>query len=187
MLGDIRDATREVLLTRCEADGWTPELRRCFVVATSEQDEKACFDRVPLASSGPLEADFAKAMTNLRRSWIAIESDKIKLAHPINFVPDTAELSPLALPVIRAVAEALAADPKLRVEIDAHVDGGRDPTHDRELSQTRADEVRNELLKDGTPATRAIAKGLGSEHPLDPSHDAQGQRVNTRVELRIVP
>jgi OmpA-OmpF porin, OOP family len=54
------------------------------------------------------------------------------------------------------------------------------------LSTARADAVKKALIARGVSGDRSIAKGYGSDKPIDDDATDAGQRSNRRVEFKIV-
>lgn len=90
-------------------------------------------------------------------------------------------LTPATADRLGRVESILAAHPGMRVEIEAHTDS-RDTGG---LSQKRAEEVRDFLIRRGSPPAAISARGLGNSHPLNSSRTAAGHEENQRVELVI--
>lgn len=90
-------------------------------------------------------------------------------------------LTPATADRLARVENILGAHPGMRVEIEGHTDS-RDSGG---LSQKRADEVRDFLVRNGAPSAAISARGLGNTHPLNSSRTAAGHEENQRVELVI--
>ena len=109
------------------------------------------------------------------------------------FAFDTATLRPEA---DRALADLLA---KVRahgdtgeVRVDGFTDRLGSATYNRELSQARADAVKNYLVRGGIAASRIRAAGLGSSQPLAHCADSlpRGELIaclqpDRRVEVTV--
>lgn len=99
-------------------------------------------------------------------------------------------LRPSALPILDAVAKALAADQGAEVVVEVYTDdtapdNDRTGTYLRKLSQWRADAVRAHLVKRGVRAARIRAQGLATDKPVGDNATEEGKRANRRVELVI--
>jgi OmpA-OmpF porin, OOP family len=85
--------------------------------------------------------------------------------------------------VLQKAADALAANPSLRVEVQGHTDDVGDAAYNLALSGQRADAVRAWLAQHGVAAGRMTSKGYGKAQPVvENSSDANRAR-NRRVEL----
>lgn len=80
----------------------------------------------------------------------------------------------------------------MHIEISAHTDNRGDDRYNLELSQKRADSVRNYLISKGIKPSRMKAVGFGEKRPIAPNEDEdgkdneEGRAKNRRVELRIL-
>ncbi len=82
-----------------------------------------------------------------------------------------------------AVAAYLKAHPRLTVRIEGHTDNTGPETLNRTLSQQRADMVRRYLIQRGVSGSRLVAKGYGSDRPVNGNGTPEEQRLNRRVEF----
>jgi outer membrane protein OmpA-like peptidoglycan-associated protein len=83
------------------------------------------------------------------------------------------------------IAELLAMYPKLTARIEGHTDSkGRDETN-LELSQKRADAVKQALIERGVDEQRLTAIGIGAARPIADNATSAGRRKNRRVEVYV--
>ncbi|MFC0877872.1 OmpA family protein [Saccharicrinis sp. FJH2] len=78
----------------------------------------------------------------------------------------------------------LKNNPTIRVEIGGHTDGKGTNEYNKELSQNRAESVKNYLVENGIAPDRMETKGYGFTQPLDADDPYNG--VNRRTELKII-
>lgn len=83
---------------------------------------------------------------------------------------------------IARVASVLAKYPQTRIEVGGHTDGRGPEQYNQQLSQRRAEAVKNALVQQGVSPSRIHTIGYGESHPISSSH-AQ----NRRVEIAIIP
>lgn len=82
------------------------------------------------------------------------------------------------------VADAMAAQPSLKLRIEGHTDSSGDPVKNLELSKRRAESVKNALVSQfKIPAGRLATEGYGQTKPLSPNDTPQGRANNRRVEF----
>jgi outer membrane protein OmpA-like peptidoglycan-associated protein len=101
----------------------------------------------------------------------------------INFDTDKASIRPDGKPAIDEIAKHLEKDPTLKLSIEGHTDNVGDPTHNKALSQQRADAVMGTLLAAGIAKERLSTVGLGDTKPVADNKDEAGRAKNRRVEL----
>ena len=123
-----------------------------------------------------------------RPKTAAVEIGKtaVRLKAPVQFDPDSAVLKSDAVPVLIELADALVRHPEVRViEIQAHTDDAGSPSAMMELSQRRADAVRDWLARHGVASDRVVARGFGTTKPLAPNVTAATRARNRRIEIAI--
>lgn len=83
------------------------------------------------------------------------------------------------------IAEAVRGCPGT-LRIEGHTDStGLDETN-RQLSQARAESVRNALIARGVPPNRLVATGYGATRPIASNQTASGRARNRRIEIRVI-
>jgi outer membrane protein OmpA-like peptidoglycan-associated protein/cyclophilin family peptidyl-prolyl cis-trans isomerase len=95
-----------------------------------------------------------------------------------------------ALPLVDALAKAIAKEGKSNIVIDVHTDdtapdGDRTGAYLMKLSQARADALKTQLTRRGVPPRRLTARGRGSENPVQNNSNDDGRRANRRVEFTV--
>ncbi|MGE5623130.1 MAG: OmpA family protein, partial [Bacillota bacterium] len=87
-------------------------------------------------------------------------------------LPDTAfsgappQLRPSALPVLDKLAAILKENPERKVAVEGYTDSRGDENRNLELSEERADKVRDALVARGVAPGRIIVRPLGEEFPV---------------------
>jgi outer membrane protein OmpA-like peptidoglycan-associated protein len=103
-------------------------------------------------------------------------------------VPDAgfrgAALQPPVDNAIARVAAVLMAHAGLTIEVDGYTDTGSEAAQER-LSYERAVAVREALVRNGVPAPRISARGLGGERPVAANTSGAGREQNRRVEIVV--
>lgn len=80
----------------------------------------------------------------------------------------------------------LNENPKLRVEIGGHTDNVGNAEYNMNLSQHRADAVKNYLVEKGIEANRLQSKGYGFSKPIADNDSEQNRAKNRRTEIKII-
>lgn len=101
----------------------------------------------------------------------------------VNFEFDSAQLTPEAQQELQVVAERLANNTNVRVEISGHTDSRGSAEYNKRLSQSRAESVADYLNQLGISSDRMMATGYGEERPVASNDTAEGRATNRRVEL----
>ena len=112
--------------------------------------------------------------------------EKVNLAaRRIQFEKAKAELLSSSLKVLDEVAKILKQNPELKLSIEGH--SSREGSYDvnMELSQQRAQAVREYLITKGIAAGRMQAAGFGPNKPLNDGKTPAEAALNRRVELKL--
>jgi len=103
----------------------------------------------------------------------------------VNFKVGSADLTRASLPVLRKAVKTLKEFPDLKVEVQGHTDSRGDRQYNVDLSQKRAETVRDFLQTAGIPAERLAAVGFGPDRPIDDAETEAAWAKNRRVEFRV--
>jgi len=104
----------------------------------------------------------------------------------VEFETSSAALRPTSLPVLNAVAEDLKIHPLVQVELQGHTDSRGADALNLDLSQRRADSVRDYLVSQGVSATRLVATGYGETQPIADNATPEGRAENRRVVMKVI-
>lgn len=120
--------------------------------------------------------------------WVKIQMEPariFRLDH-IHFDTDKASLRPDSYPQLTELLAYLQYHDQLRIEIAGHTDNTGTATHNLQLSQNRANTIRQYLISKGIPATRMQAKGYGDSMPVAENDTEEGRQLNRRTEVRVL-
>jgi len=136
-----------------------------------------------------MDRQAAEMKRKLPEAAVAREGDKLYVALPsaILFDVDKAEIKPTAKDSIAKAAEVLVKYPDTYITVEGHTDSTGSTEHNQKLSERRADAVRDQLLRDGVPASRVTVKGYGESAPIADNSTPEGRQSNRRVQLEIRP
>lgn len=100
---------------------------------------------------------------------------------------DTAKstLKPGAVAPLDRLAKYLRDAPDRSVIVEGHTDSVGSEEYNQELSQRRADSVRQALVNRGVESDRVQAVGKGKDFPVASNNSAGGRQQNRRVEIVI--
>jgi outer membrane protein OmpA-like peptidoglycan-associated protein/sulfur carrier protein ThiS len=104
----------------------------------------------------------------------------------VNFATGTARLTPASRPALDKVAEGLAANADVKVEVSGHTDNRGNARANLRLSQQRAAAVRAYLLTKGVKAEQVTAVGFGGTQPIGDNKTNAGRTANRRVEMKKI-
>lgn len=89
-------------------------------------------------------------------------------------------------PYLDRVAQLLRDKSRSDVLLEGHTDNVGTETFNRNLSERRAQVVRDALLTRGVPAGRIKVSGMGFSQPLAPNDSEVGRKLNRRVEIILL-
>lgn len=104
----------------------------------------------------------------------------------ITFETAKAIIRPTSEPVLQEALGVFLRYPNLYMEIQGHTDDRGNDAANLELSQARADAVRQWFVDHGVPAEQLIAIGYGETVPMADNHSDAGRAENRRVEFKII-
>ena len=94
-------------------------------------------------------------------------------------------LKPGAREKLAKISGILLAHPGLTLQIEGHTDSVGTDEFNQQLSERRADSVRDFLAENGVPASTITARGFGKTQPVATNDTADGRQRNRRVELVV--
>ncbi len=105
----------------------------------------------------------------------------------VNFEFDKSVLLEGVEVLLDPVGEVLRQYPDLQIEVGGHTDSIGSDAYNRQLSQARAETVRQYLINTfGLDPDRLVARGYGEELPLVTNANPTGRALNRRVEFRVL-
>ncbi|RDV38492.1 hypothetical protein DV096_06645 [Bradymonadaceae bacterium TMQ3] len=132
------------------------------------------------------ELQMVLSLSEAGEQLVELSEEEIRINERIYFETGAATILERSFNVLNQVAAVLLENPQIeRVQIEGHTDDVGDSEFNMELSQARAEEVRNYLLARGIRVERLGAKGFGSERPLVPNTSNRNRSLNRRVEFKI--
>ena len=104
-------------------------------------------------------------------------------AYMVFFDFDRSNITPTASETIRKAAADAKAGQKTRVGVTGHADRAGSDAYNMALSLRRANAVKDELVRNGIPATAIAVVGRGESQPLVQTADGVREPQNRRVEI----
>jgi outer membrane protein OmpA-like peptidoglycan-associated protein len=114
------------------------------------------------------------------------EGARMTMQEDVLFATDSDVLRPAAIERLRPLAGYLRANPGVRVAIDGHTDSRGTDAHNQDLSERRAQSVREALDDMGVIRARFRVQGHGESSPVATNATAEGMRLNRRVEVTLL-
>jgi len=81
------------------------------------------------------------------------------------------------------VSGIVLAYPSLHVAVEGHTDSVGGDQYNQDLSEHRAQAVRDYFVQQGIPSGAVEARGFGKSEPIASNDSAEGRQQNRRVEL----
>jgi OOP family OmpA-OmpF porin len=117
--------------------------------------------------------------------FVLKHTESIKLE--INFANDSDAIPVAYASELKKVADFMNKYGGVTSIVEGHADSNGAAAYNKQLSQRRADAVRNALIRDyGISANRLSAVGYGEERPIADNRTAAGRSANRRV-IAVVP
>lgn len=110
----------------------------------------------------------------------------LTLQEDVLFATDSDVLRPHAIDKLRPLAAYLRGNPGVRVAIDGYTDSRGSDAHNQDLSERRAESVRDALEQMGAARARFSVVGHGERDPVATNATAAGMRQNRRVEVTLL-
>jgi outer membrane protein OmpA-like peptidoglycan-associated protein len=141
-------------------------------------------DNCPL-QPGPVENQGCPVK---EKQIVAIQQDRIEIKDKVYFDSDKAKIQRRSFKLLDQVAKVILEHPELKkVWIEGHTDETGNDKYNYDLSQRRAEAVRDYLIKKGVAPERLEAKGMGRSIPVAPNTTEAGRAANRRVEFLTTP
>lgn len=152
-----------------------------------------------LAESRASEADFARREADLASQQITsltrqlenlqlrqTESGVVVTLGDVLFNSGETDLAEGAQSSLVEVVDLLQTEPGKKIRVEGHTDSSGEATANAELSQKRADSVREALISLGIDGDRITAKGMGQDFPIASNADEAGRARNRRVDVILL-
>jgi outer membrane protein OmpA-like peptidoglycan-associated protein len=189
-------ATQRVEIARAAAEKKVAEAQ--IQQATEERDQVLLNARTREAQSAQQKAvqatQQAQAATTqvqqLQQELAALQAKQtdrglVLTLGDVLFETGKATLRPGALRNLYPLVTFLQKYPERRVVIEGHTDSVGSDAYNLDLSQRRAESVRDFLLQNGVNAAQMSTHGYGKASPVASNDTAEGRQQNRRVELII--
>jgi len=96
-----------------------------------------------------------------------------------------ATLKPGAREKLSKIAAIVSGHSGLKLEVEGHTDSTGSEDSNQQLSERRAEAVRDFLTQQGVSSTSIVARGMGESQPVASNDTAAGRQLNRRVEMIV--
>lgn len=157
-------------------------------------DIKAAAPELNVIAAGPLDLDAeikqsianaTTAMDNLGENPDPKDVARALSLQVINFEVDKADIPEVNKAVLDRAVEIMKKVPDMQLMIIGHTDSDADDAYNKELSQRRADAVKEYLVSKGVDASKLTTKGMGEADPIATNQTETGKFRNRRIEFTV--
>ncbi len=104
----------------------------------------------------------------------------------IYFDTGKATIKDKSKPKLDNAVEVLEKFPQVRIEVSGHTDDRGSDESNEDLSQRRADAVKQYFIDAGIGADRIETRGAGETEPVESNKSRKGRAKNRRIEFKIL-
>jgi len=153
--------------------------------ADAEQTFRSIFEKVK-QDRAALQARLLASLSGILETRSEARGMVVTLADVL-FDTDKASLTPDARERLSKLAGILMAYPDpFQLEIEGHTDSTGSQDYNQQLSEERAQSVRDYLVQAGLAADKIVAvRGFGKTKPIASNDTPEGRQVNRRVEIVV--
>lgn len=108
---------------------------------------------------------------------------ELKNGTTVLFETNSDAILPASDPLITDIADYMKQTAWTKIRVEGHTDSDGDDKSNLELSQKRAESVRQALIAKGIAESRVTSEGCGEKAPIDDNKTAEGKQANRRVEF----
>ena len=176
---DVRFGERHIVQAAHvdEIDEPPPPAPPPSAVAPADRDHDAIVDR---------DTGCEQDLDGCPVGQIVVHDDRIVLDERVLFDTDRAHVKSAGRELIAQIVKLWADHPDwLHLTIEGHADLRGTDDYNLQLSQLRAERVRDVLVRDGMDAGRITPIGYGRTRPRDPGTSPEAHQRNRRVEFVI--
>lgn len=158
-----------------QSDAQTAQMQALAAQQQAQNAEAATRDAQ--AQSAAYQAQLAElAAKQTERGMVVTLGDVL-------FATDKADLTDNGLRTAHKLGDVLSNNPQRTVLIEGFTDSTGSSAHNLELSQRRAEAVRNSLLEMGIARDRVATRGYGEAYAVAGNDNAGSRQLNRRVEI----
>ena len=128
----------------------------------------------------------AEVVVTMEPAKAAVVGERIDIKESVYFETAKAVIKSESHKLLNDVAAILVAHEELtKIRIEGHTDSRGNADYNKDLSQRRAESVRQYLINQGVSADRLEAIGYGEEKPLVQGNNESAWKQNRRVDFFV--
>lgn len=191
---DIARAAAEKKVAETQIQQATEDRDQVLLAARTRTAQRAQHEAAQAQEQAQVATRQAQAATShvqqLQQELAALQAKQtdrglVLTLGDVLFETGKADLRPGALRNLYPLVTFLQKYPERRVVIEGHTDNVGSEAYNLDLSQRRADMVRDFLFQNGVNAAQMSTRGYGKASPVASNDTAEGRQQNRRVELII--
>ena len=130
-----------------------------------------------------------KELKEIPNTTVTRHEDKlvVTMSESIIFDLNSAALKTQSMQTVDQIATVMKNNPESDILVKGHTDSSGAEKYNQDLSERRANAVRNYLIAKGVAPARITALGFGMTMPIAPNDTPGGREKNRRVEIEIKP
>ena len=177
-------ARTEAKRVQAEAERVEAEVARDRAAREALQGQEQAAQEASRATRKQVRRQLSAQLRQLLQTQETGEALVVRMPHPL-FATGKAELLAPAREKLAKVAGILLAYPGLKIQVEGHTDNTGNSAFNQDLSERRAENVRDYLHLQGIPPHTTSSVGLGDCKPLTSNATPAGRQKNRRVELIV--
>ncbi|PKM04873.1 MAG: porin [Gammaproteobacteria bacterium HGW-Gammaproteobacteria-6] len=115
----------------------------------------------------------------------APEMQSVRVELDVKFDFDRDTIRPEYRQDIQSLAEFMKTYPSVTTMVEGHTDSVGNDAYNQNLSERRANSVRQALIAEGVEASRVSSAGYGESRPIADNATDEGRSMNRRVEAEV--
>ncbi len=135
------------------------------------------------------ERDMRQALAASEAASVRREGNllAVVLKGDLTFDTDSTTVKPGLHKELDRIANVMIEYPQTLIRVEGHTDSVGIETHNDDLSERRAGNVRNLLVQRGIDFNKLEVIGYGESMPVANNQTEAGRQMNRRVEIKVVP
>lgn len=121
-----------------------------------------------------------------KNELMPLEANSTVLLKNIFFERASPNVLPASFPSLQKLASTLKRRSDVVIQVEGHTDNVGDSKTLLNLSLSRANSIRDQLVQNGVPRAQVRTKGFGASRPITKNRNEEERSKNRRVEIRVL-